>query len=102
MIQWKEYWKYNVGFLFNKESDYSEENKCKNEVFHSTILQPIQFEPEQKKNESNKSHEKETKHIHASVADLLHIRIRNLDCSAKEASRHPAFMGICPTISHTC
>ena len=23
---------------FNEESDYSEENTCKNEVFHSTIL----------------------------------------------------------------
>ena len=27
----------------------------------------------------NKSHEKETKHIHVSTADLLHIRIGNLD-----------------------
>ena len=27
----------------------------------------------------NESHEKETKHIHASAADLLHIRIGNLD-----------------------
>ena len=27
----------------------------------------------------NESHEKETKHIHASAVDLLHIRIGNLD-----------------------
>ena len=27
----------------------------------------------------NESHEKETKHIHASTADLLHIRTGNLD-----------------------
>ena len=27
----------------------------------------------------NESHEKETKHIHTSAADLLHIRIGNLD-----------------------
>ena len=27
----------------------------------------------------NKSYEKETKHIHASATDLLHIRIENLD-----------------------
>ena len=79
----------------------------------------------------NKSHEKETKHIHASAADLLHIRIGNLNgckcrlektkqekyivfvvekwmqCllfrlksrSAREASRHPVFMGNCLTVS---
>ena len=33
---------------FNEESDYSEEYTCDNEVFRSTILQPFQFEPEQK------------------------------------------------------
>ena len=33
---------------FNEESDYSEENTLDSEVFHSTILQPFQFEPEQK------------------------------------------------------
>ena len=35
---------------FNKESDYSEKNTNDNEVFRSTILQPFQFEPEQKEN----------------------------------------------------
>ena len=49
----------------------------------------------------NENHEKETKHIHASATDLLHITIGNLDWRAREASLHPAFMGICPTISHT-
>ena len=39
---------------FNEESDYSEENTCGNKFFHSTILQPFQFNPEQK------NHEKET------------------------------------------
>ena len=39
-----------------------------NEVFRSTTLQPFQFEPEQKKMCGNDSHEKETKHIHASAA----------------------------------
>ena len=34
---------------FNEESDYSEENTSDNEDFRSTILQPVQFEPEQKK-----------------------------------------------------
>ena len=43
---------------FNKESDNSEENTTENEDFHSTILQPFQFEPEQKKTCSNGSHEK--------------------------------------------
>ena len=55
-----------------------------------------------KKKCGNESHEKESTPIHASTADLLHIRIGNLDCSARVASRHPAFMGIYPTISHTC
>ena len=35
---------------FSEESDYSEENTSDNEGFHSTILQPFQFEPGQKKN----------------------------------------------------
>ena len=86
---------------FNEESYYSEENTCGNEVFRFTILQLFQFEIEQKKKCGNESHEKESTPIHASAADLLHIRIRNLDCSARVASRHPFFMGS-PTISHTC
>ena len=48
------------------------------------------------------SYEKETKPIHASTGDLLHIRKGSLAQSAREASHHPAFMGIYPTISHTC
>ena len=35
---------------FNEENDYSEENTSENEAFCSTIFQPFQFEPEQKKN----------------------------------------------------
>ena len=35
---------------FNEESDYSEENTSDSEGFRSTIFQPFQFEPEQKKN----------------------------------------------------
>ena len=38
---------------FNKDSDFSEENTCENEVFRSTI-------------------QEKAKHIHASTADLLH------------------------------
>ena len=34
----------------------------------------------------NESHEKETKHSHASVDDLLHITAGNLDWSASKAS----------------
>ena len=41
-----------------------------NENFRSTIFQSFQFEPEQKKTCVNESHEKETKHIYASAADL--------------------------------
>ena len=49
----------------NGESGYSEENTSDNEGFRSTIFQPFQFEPEQKKRCGNESHEKETKHIHS-------------------------------------
>ena len=34
---------------FHKDSDYFEENTSDNEDFGSTIFQPFQFEPEQKK-----------------------------------------------------
>ena len=34
---------------FNEESDFSEESTFENEIFRSTILQPFQFEPEQRK-----------------------------------------------------
>ena len=63
---------------FDEKSDYSEENTCNNQVLCSTILQPFQFESEQKKTGGNESHEKETKHTQASAANLLHIRIGNL------------------------
>ena len=64
---------------FNEESDFSEESTFENEIFRSTILQPFQFEPEQRKTCGNERHEKETKQIHTSTADLLYIRIGNLD-----------------------
>ena len=41
----------------------------------SAIFQLFQFEPEHKKTCGNESHEKEAKHIHASAAELLLIRI---------------------------
>ena len=44
---------------FKVESDNSEENKSDNEDFCSNILQPFQFELEQKKICGNESHEKE-------------------------------------------
>ena len=77
LIQWKKYWKYNVRFIFNEKNDYSEEDTINNKEYHSIIFQPFQFEPEQKK--SFESHEKETKIIYNSAADLVHIRIGNLN-----------------------
>ena len=65
--------------MFNEGSDYSEENTSGNENFSSTFFQLFQFEIEQKKTCANESHEKETKHIYSSAADLLHIRIGNLN-----------------------
>ena len=46
------------GLHFNEESDYSEENTSDIEDFRSIILQPFQFEPEQKNTCGNESHEK--------------------------------------------
>ena len=66
---------YDVRFIFYEESGYSEQITSDNEDFRSTIFQPFPFEHEQKKMCGNESHEKETKHIYASAADLLHIRI---------------------------
>ena len=90
-------------------------------------LRKIQFESEQKKTCGNESREKETKYIYAIATDYMSIgnldwckcrhcrnEVREMDClccrevlrlksqSAKEAYRHPAFMGNCPTFSHTC
>ena len=39
-----------LDLYFNEQSDYSEENTSDNEDFQSTILQPFQDGPEQKKN----------------------------------------------------
>ena len=57
---------------FNEESDYFEGNTSDNEAFRSTILQPFQFEPEQKKTCGNESHEKELQK--QSFADILQNR----------------------------
>ena len=43
-----------------KKMVISEENTSNNKGFHSIILQPFWFEPEQKKACDNESHEKET------------------------------------------
>ena len=64
---------------FNEENGYSEENTSGNEGFCSITLQPFLFDAEQKKECGNARHDKETQHIHASAANLLHIRIGNLD-----------------------
>ena len=77
----KEKLKIECQIQFNEESDYSEGNTSDNEDFCSTIFQPFQSEPEQIKtcgNVSHTSHEKGTKHIYTSAANLLHIKIGNL------------------------
>ena len=38
-----------VRFIFNEDSDFSEKKTSDKEDFRSTIFQPFQFEPEQKK-----------------------------------------------------
>ena len=65
-----------------EENNCCEENTSDNEDFHSTILQPFQFEPEQKKKLWLwEPWEKKllNLNIHASVASLLNIRTGNLD-----------------------
>ena len=59
-------------------SDYSEENTSDNENFRSTI-HSTSLILNSKKTCGNESQEKETKHIYASAADLLRIRIGNLN-----------------------
>ena len=112
---------------FNGEIDYSEENTSDNEDFRSTIFQRLQFEPEQKKMWCKESHEKETKDIHVSDVDLLHINRKSRPVQmwtlqkrseialvverwmqslllwlklwgVREVSHHPVFMGNCRTI----
>ena len=79
MIQWKKYRKYDIRFIFQRRNDYSEENTYDNEIFRSSILEPFQFEAERKNTCDNETHEKEAKHIHALAANLLYMRIGNLD-----------------------
>ena len=71
-------WSSEKNTEITEESDYSDKNTSDKEDIRSTTLQPFQFEPEQKKTCGNESHEKETKHMHVSAADLLH-GIGNLD-----------------------
>ena len=86
---------------FNKDSYYSEENTCAMKSFAALFFNHFSLSLNRKETGGNENHGKETKHIHASAADLLHIGTGNLDWRAREASLHPAFIAICPTISHT-
>ena len=54
---------------FNEESDCSEEYTSDNENFHSTILQPFQFEPTKKKSAVMRAMKK--KLLKQSFADIL-------------------------------
>ena len=56
-------------FILIKKVIILSKNKKKRQrrLFRSTILQPFQFEPEQKITFGNESHQKETKHSHASA-----------------------------------
>ena len=80
--QWKKYWKYNVRFIFEWRKLLFWGEYMWQWSLSSTILQPFQFELEHKKASGNESHGKEAKPIHASAADLLHIRIGSISpCS---------------------
>ena len=75
---------------FNKESDFSEENTTDNKYFRSTFFNHFSLSLTRKKSCGNESHEKETNHIHASVVDLLHIRIGNLNWCKWEHCKNKA------------
>ena len=65
---------------FNEESDYSEETTyVAIKSFPPSFFNRSSLSLNRKKTCGNENHEKETKHIHASAADLLHIRVRNFD-----------------------
>ena len=77
----KEILKNAMSYLyFNEESDYSEENKCYTEVFWPAIFQPFQFEPKQEVRVVMWAMRKKINIFPlASAADLLHVRIGNLN-----------------------
>ena len=90
LIKWKKYWKYDVRLLyFHEESYYSEKNTSENAVFAPSFFNQFSLNLNWKIRVVM-SHEKETKPIQASTADLLHFRKESLDWSAKEASGYPA------------
>ena len=69
----REILKYDVRFIFKEESDYSEENTNDNEHFRFSLSL------NRKKRVVMRANAKETKHIYTSAANLLHIRIGNLN-----------------------
>ena len=75
-------------FYFNEESDYSEVNTWGNDVFYSTILQPFQFESEQKKK--------------CVVIKAMRKKLSIFMFQLPIYYILEAFMAIWPTISHTC
>ena len=62
---------------FNEESDYSEKIRMTMKSFAPPFFNHFSLSLK-KRNCGNMSHQKETKPIHASAANLLHIRIENL------------------------
>ena len=83
MIQWKsgkKYWKYVVRFIFNEESDYSEENTSDNEDFRSTIFNHFSLSLNRKKRVEMRAMEKKQNIFTLQLPILWHIRIRNLNC----------------------
>ena len=63
----------------NTESNYFEENASHHEDFCPIILPTFQFEPKLKKAFGNENLKKEIKHIQASDANLVHLRVGILD-----------------------
>ena len=62
-----------------EESACSEKNTSDNEDFRTTILQPFQFEPEQKKTRSVMRAMRKEHNIFTIQLLILHSRIENLD-----------------------
>ena len=83
MIQWKtgkKYWKYDVRFIFNEESDYSEETTSVNEDFRSTIFNHFSLSLNRKKRVEMRAMRKKQNIFMLQLPILLRIRIGNLNC----------------------
>ena len=84
-----------INFCFNEESDYSEENMCDTTIKSSAspFFNHFSLTVNRKKRVVMKTMRKKI-NIQVSVADLLHIRIKNLDwCKCRNCKNETREIG---------